>query len=335
MTKFSSKILVTGGAGFIGSEFVRQGVARGYKVVVIDKLTYAGDLTRLQSVKGQIIFYREDICHFPKVADIIKKEKPKAIIHFAAETHVDRSILDPYPFIKTNIKGTQNLIDGVRKFHISKYLHISTDEVYGEIKKGEFNESSSLSPNNPYSATKASADCLIKAAIRTHRLPAILIRPTNNYGPWQYPEKFIPVIILKALKNKKIPVYGRGLNIREWLHVSDCIAAILLILEKGQIGETYNIGSPFEKRNIDVARLALQYLQKSSDLIQFVRDRPGHDFRYSLNYDKIKKLGWQPHIKFEQGLISTIAWAKNHIHWLEGKVKFLSRYWRKVYKTLN
>lgn len=302
--------MITGGAGFIGSEFVRQSIKTGYKVIVVDKLTYAGDLKKLKEVEGKYKFYKTDICNKKKVEEIFKKEKPQTIVNFAAQTHVDRSIVNATPFIDTNIKGTQILLDVSKKYKIKKFIHISSDEVYGEIKKGKFSENSSLKPNSPYAASKAAADLLIKAYIRTYNFPALIVRPCNNYGPWQYPEKFIPVAICKVLKNEKIPVYAQGLNKREWLYVSDCTKAIALILKKGKIGEIYNVGSGVEKRNIDVAKSILKILGKPDSLIQFVKDRPGHDFRYALDSTKIHKLGWQPKRNFASGLEQTVYWFR-------------------------
>ncbi len=334
-----SKILVTGGAGFIGSAFVRlllrrdclrwssEMVARkrlsltyNYKVTVLDKLTYAGDLARLEAVKGKYKFYKADICDKKKVEQIFKKEKPDIIVHFAAATHVDRSIQNATPFIRTNVSGTQVLLDISRKYKIKKFLHISTDEVYGEIKKGSFTEDSPLKPNSPYAASKAAADLLVKSYIRTYNFPAIIVRPCNNYGPWQYPEKLIPVVISKALKNKKVPIYAEGLNVREWLYVDDCVAAIVKIAEKGRIGESYNIGSGSQRKNISVVSEILDCLGKPHRLIKFVRDRPGHDIRYSLNCSKVKnELGWKPKIGFNKGIKNTVEWYKNNIAWLENK----------------
>lgn len=312
------KILVTGGAGFIGSEFVRQGVRRGYEIIVIDKLTYAGDLKRLKEVKGRYKFYKIDICDRNQIESVFEKERPEIIANFAAQTHVDRSIVDAAPFIETNIKGTQILLDASGEFKIKKFIHISTDEVYGEIKKGKFFEESPLHPNSPYAASKAAADLLIKAYVRTYAFPAIIVRPCNNYGPWQYPEKLISLAILKVLKNKKVPIYGRGQNVREWLYVSDCAEAIFLILEKGKIGEIYNIGSGQEKRNIDVAKQILNILGKPKNLIEFVKDRPGHDFRYSLNFSRIKNdFGWTPKADFGKGIRKTVNWYKQNLDWLE------------------
>jgi len=320
MRKKLHKILVTGGAGFIGSEFVRQAVSRGYKVIVADKLTYAGDLARLKEVEGEYKFYKADICDKKSIESIFKKENPDAVMHFAAETHVDRSIQDTTPFIETNIKGTQVLLDVARKYKIKKFIQISSDEVYGEIKKGSFPEDSPLKPNSPYAASKASADLLIKAYIRTYNFPVIIVRPCNNYGPWQYPEKLIPLAILNILRNKKIPIYGKGKNIREWLYVDDCARAILLVLEKGNLGEIYNIGGAQEKRNTEVANRLLEIFKKKKNLIEFVKDRPGHDIRYFLDSGKIfAELDWKPQVNFEKGMRLTAEWYVQHKSWLFNK----------------
>ncbi len=313
------RIVVTGGAGFIGSEFVRQ-LARGLsRIIVIDKLTYAGDLKRLDSVKGRFKFYKTDICAKKKIDAIFRKEKPGIVTHFAAETHVDRSIIDSSSFITTNIIGTKVLLDACLKYQVKKFVHISTDEVYGEIEKGVFREDSPLKSNSPYSASKAAADLLVKSYIRTYGLPAIIVRPSNNYGPWQYPEKFIPVAIHRVLKGGKIPVYGRGLNVREWLYVSDCVEGIILIMKKGKPDEIYNLGSGFRKRNIDLAKTILDKMSKPHSLIEFVKDRLGHDLRYSLDSAKIRKLGWKPRIVLDRGLSKTVDWYKQNISWLNSK----------------
>ena len=312
MRKKLSKILVTGGAGFIGSEFVRQGVAKGQRIVIVDKLTYAGDLDRLKPVKSKYQFYKTDICDKKAIDNIFKRELPGSVVHFAAESHVDRSIEDASPFIETNIKGTQVILDACRKYRIEKLVSISTDEVYGEIKRGQFTEASPIQPNSPYSAAKAASDLLVRAYIRTYGLPAVIARPCNNYGPWQFPEKLMPVITLNALNNKKVPVYAKGENVREWLHVSDCARAIFLILERGRCGEIYNIGSSKECRNIDTVKTILKILKKPETLIEFVKDRAGHDFRYSLNCNKLKnELGWVPRIRFKDGLRETVRWYIN------------------------
>lgn len=317
------KLLVTGGAGFIGSEFVRQGVQRGYEIVVVDKLSYAGDLERIKEVKDSIRFYKVDIKDYASLDEIFKREKPEVVIHWAAESHVDRSIEDASPFFDTNVKGTQVILDISKKYGVERFLNISTDEVYGELTgDGQFYETSPLNPNSPYSVSKASADMLGRAYYRTYGLPVITVRPSNNYGPWQYPEKLIPVIILKALRNEKVPVYGKGLNIREWLYVSDCVDAVFEIMEKGKIGEIYNVGSGNERQNIEVVKLVLNLLNKSDDLIEFVKDRPGHDFRYSLNSDKIiKEIGWKSKTDFFDGIEKTVKWYIDHIDWVNSKIK--------------
>jgi len=324
------KILVTGGAGFIGSEFVRQGVLRGYSIVVLDKLTYAGDLRRLP--KGKIKFYKGDCAKRADVRAILQRERPEAIVHFAAETHVDRSILNAAPFIETNVKGTQTLLDAILVNPVERFLHISTDEVYGEKYLGKFQETDPLLPNSPYAASKAAADMLVRAYYRTYRLPVIIARPSNTYGPFQYPEKLIPLTILLAQENKKIPVYGTGKNIREWLYLSDGVEGIFQILEKGKVGETYNLGSGIEKENIEVVKETLTILKKPLELIEFIRDRPGHDFRYALATEKIKReLGWEAKTNFATGLEKTITWYLNNYQWLKTKAAAAKRYFRKAY----
>ena len=357
-------ILVTGGAGFIGSEFVRQAVKKNSRVVVIDKLTYAGDLERIKGVTEKVTFYKADITNKEFIEHIFEKEKPDVVVHFAAESHVDRSIIDAAPFIKTNIEGTQVLLDAAKRLWLSKegfgmkdlgfrvkdlgvedsgdmdksnqkpiFINIATDEVYGELGvNGQFYETTPLNPNSPYSVSKTSADMLGRAYFRTFGLPVITLRPSNNYGYWQYPEKLIPVVILKALNNEKIPVYGKGENIREWLYVADCVEAILSVIEKGKPGEIYNIGSGFEKKNIDVVKSILRILNKSEDLITFVKDRPGHDFRYSLNTDKINnEIGWYAKTDFETGMEMTVKWYLDNMDWVNKKLDYLRRYWEVVY----
>ena len=315
------KLLVTGGAGFIGSEFVRQGAEKSYRIAVVDKLSYAGDLKRLKEFKKEITFYRKNITDKDSLEHIFKTEKPDIVVHFAAESHVDRSIADPSPFLDTNIKGTQVLLDISKHYGIERFINISTDEIYGELTgKGQFYETTPLNPNSPYSVSKAAADMLGRAYHRTYGIPVITIRPSNNYGPWQYPEKLIPVVILKALSNKKVPVYGKGQNIREWLFVSDCVDAVFGISEKGKIGEIYNVGSGEEKRNIDVVKTVLKLLGKPEDLIEFTKDRLGHDFRYSLNSNKIcKQIGWKSKIHFHEGIEKTVKWNVDNMKWTKSK----------------
>jgi len=327
------KLLVTGGAGFIGSEFVRQAVKRAYQVAVIDKLTYAGDLERLKEVINKIKFYRADICNKKLIENIFAEEKPEAVVHFAAETHVDRSILTPQAFLKTNIDGTYNLLEASKRYGVKVFVNIITDEVYGEIREGKFTEASPLMPNSPYSVSKAAQDMLGRAYQRTYGLPVITVRPSNNYGPWQYPEKLIPVIILKALRDEPVPVYGDGSNVREWLYVEDCAEAIFKILQNGKPGEIYNVGSGIEKKNIEVVKAILSLLGKPESLIQFVKDRPGHDYRYSLSTEKIKReLGWKAKTGFEEGIENTVKWYLENKAWIEAKLRQLKKYWKKVYK---
>lgn len=328
------KLFVTGGAGFIGSEFVRQGVRRGYAIFLIDKLTYAGDMERIKEVEKEVAFYRIDITDKKSVERIFKTCKPDAVVHWAAESHVDRSILDASPFLETNIKGTQVLLEASKQKGVERFINISTDEVYGELEeKGQFYETTPLNPNSPYSVSKASADMLGRAYHRTYGVPVITVRPSNNYGPWQYPEKLIPVVILKAVNNEKIPVYGAGQNIREWLFVTDCVDAIFRILEKGRAGEIYNIGSGEEKRNIEVVKTILKLLGKKEDLIKFVKDRLGHDYRYSLNSGKIRKeLGWKTKMPFAEGIEETVKWYIENMKWVRSKLQYLTKYWDRAYK---
>jgi len=328
------KLLVTGGAGFIGSEFVRQAVKKGYQVIVVDFLTYAGDLERLKEVENDISFYQIDIKDYTNLEKVFKTEKPQVVIHFAAESHVDRSILEPRAFIQTNIEGTLNLLELSKIFKTERFINISTDEVYGELgESGKFKEESPLRPNSPYSVSKAAQDMLGRAYFKTYGLPVITVRPSNNYGPWQYPEKLIPVAIAKALKDEPIPVYGKGLNVRQWLYVADCAEAILIVMEKGVPGEVYNIASGVEKRNIEVVKTILEILNKPHSLIEFIQDRPGHDYRYSMDVRKIKKeLGWEAKTDFETGLKLTVEWYLNHRDWLEKKIEKLRDFWQKVYR---
>lgn len=329
----NKNMLVTGGAGFIGSEFVRQALNNGYKVSVVDSLTYAGDFERIQHIADKITFYKLNICSHSQIDEVFLKEKPSIVVHWAAESHVDRSLIDASPFIQTNVMGTKVLLDASKKYDISLFINVSTDEVYGELgENGQFTEETCLNPNSPYSVSKASQDMLARAYFRCYKLPVITVRPSNNYGRWQYPEKLLPVVILKALNNEKIPVYGSGDNVREWLHVSDCVKAVMMIIEKGKIGDIYNIGGANERKNIDVVKQILDIMNKPHSLIEFVKDRPGHDFRYSLNSTKIKdQTGWIPEITFEEGLSDTVNWYLSNIQWVNNKVGLLKEYWRQVY----
>jgi len=328
------KVLITGGAGFIFSRAAEFCLNSGYEVIILDKLTYAGDLERIKRFIDKIIFYQVDVCDFDKVRQIFSDHEPEIIIHAAAETHVDRSILDGKPFLESNIIGTYVMLECSKQFGIEKFINISTDEVYGELQEeGCFYETSPLMPNSPYAVSKTSADMLARSYYRTYGLPVITVRPSNNYGMFQYPEKLIPVVFLKAYNNEKIPVYGKGENIREWLYVDDTAEAILKIIEKGRIGEIYNVGSSEERRNIDVVKAILELMEKPSDLIEFVKDRPGHDFRYSMNCDKIKnELGWTSKVSFEEGLQKTISWYYENIDWLMKKIEQIRYYWSIAYK---
>jgi len=330
----SKNILITGGSGFIGSHFIHNLLSsdNDYKVFNFDNLSYAGDPQCLKSI-GQdkrYNFTKGDIRNIENVKKAFSYNID-IVVNFAAETHVDNSIRDPFIFEEINTRGVLNLLNSACECKVDKFIQISTDEVYGDIEEGEFGEESQIQPNSPYSASKAAADLFVRAYIRTYNLRAIIIRCSNNYGPWQYPEKFIPVIIYKALRDEKVPIYAKGLNIREWLYVTDCAKGIKTVLEKGKIGEIYNIGSGIEKKNIDVAKEILKTLGKPENLIEFVKDRPGHDYRYSLNFSKIRQLGWQPQYSFEKGMLQTANWYKNNLEWLENKVKPLQDYWKELY----
>ncbi len=336
MRKRIPKILITGGAGFIGSAFVRLLAKRGRfpkkgnVPIVLDSLTYAGDLKRLEEARGQFKFYKADICNRQRIDLILAKEKPEIVVHFAAESHVDRSINDATAFIQTNVAGTQVLMDACRKYGIKKFIFISTDEVYGEIPKGKFNEGSLIKPNSPYAASKAAADLLVQAYIRTYKFPALIIRPSNNYGPWQYPEKLIPLAILRLLSGAKVPVYGRGVNVREWLYVDDCAQGILQVVKRGKIGRVYNLGSNAESKNIDTVKLLLKTMGASPERFEFVSDRLGHDLRYSLDSRRISaELGWKPQVNLPDGLSQTVAWSLKHQDWLKSKLKEINRLYQK------
>ena len=309
------RLLITGGAGFIGSNFVRHMLNSEHEIVVLDKLTYAGRMENLQDIIDKIEFHRGDICNEEDVAKLAKDVD--AIINFAAESHVDRSIQTPEPFIRTDVLGTFRLLEACRKYNVDRFVHISTDEVYGSIEEGSFTELDPLDPSSPYSASKAGADLLCKAYYKTYGLPVLITRSSNNYGPYQYPEKLIPVLIIRALNNQPLPIYGDGTNVRDWLYVEDNCIAIKLVLEKGKAGEIYNIGANDELRNIDVAKLILKELDKPESLIRFVEDRPGHDYRYSLDTTKIRELGWKPKIKFKEGIKKTVEWYIKNRWWWE------------------
>ncbi len=321
--------LVTGGMGFIGSNFIRYALESNndLKIINVDKLTYAGNPKNLRDIEEKYTliykFYKADICDFEVVDEIIRKENVYYVINFAAESHVDRSIDNPRICCDTNIFGTQNLLSAARKNNIKKFVQISTDEVYGSLGFNDpaFVETSTLSPNNPYSASKASADLLVRAYHKTFDLPINITRCSNNYGPYQFPEKLIPLMIHNALNNRQLPVYGEGLNIRDWIHVNDHCEAILQVLKSGKIGEVYNIGGDSEIRNIDLIKKLLNILDKPESLITFIKDRPGHDLRYAINHEKITKmLNWKPKIKFNTGLEMTIKWYSEHQDWFNNVI---------------
>ncbi len=327
------RLLVTGGAGFIGSEFVREAVKRGHSVAVVDKLTYAADTARLEKVLEKIEFYRGCITNREFLEYIFQKERPEVVVHFAAESHVDRSILEPETFFMSNVLGTEVVLELSRRYPVERFVNISTDEVYGELgKEGSFKETDPLRPNSPYSVSKAAQDMLGRAYYRTYGVPVITVRPCNNYGPWQYPEKLIPVVIWKALNEEPVPVYGTGENVREWLYVSDCVRGIFEVIDRGAPGQIYNLGSGIERQNIQVVKAILKALNRSEDLIEFVKDRPGHDYRYSLNTEKtLREIGWKAEVSFEEGLKRTVNWYLEHRQWLKDKVHQLRDLWQKVY----
>lgn len=311
------KVLITGGAGFIGSNFIHYILSKynDYQVINLDKLTYAANLENLKDIEDNknYRFIHGDIADQEFIFKLFENEKFDIVINFAAESHVDNSILNPQIFTITNILGTQVLLDACRKYNIKRFHQISTDEVYGELPLDDksilFTEKTPLNPSSPYSASKASADMLVKSYYRTYSLPITISRCSNNYGPYQHLEKLIPLMISKAINNDNLPVYGNGLNVRDWLHVYDHCTAIDLIIHEGKIGEIYNIGGNNEKSNIDVVKIILKELGKSEKLIKYVNDRPGHDLRYAIDSTKIKTtLNWKPVYSFEKGILDTIKW---------------------------
>ena len=333
-------ILVTGGAGFIGSNFVRYMVNKysDYKIVVLDALTYAGNRENLQDLedKPNYEFHHGNICD----RDVVDKltAKCEVIINFAAETHVDRSILEAGSFIQTDVVGTFTLLEAAKKHKINRYIQISTDEVYGSIEDGSFSETSPLQPNSPYSASKASGDLLVRSYHKTYGLPTLITRSSNNYGPYQYPEKLIPLFITNAIDNLPLPLYGDGKNVRDWLYVLDNCEALDVVLHQGKDGEVYNIGGGNEMENIQITHSILELLSKPKSLIKPVEDRLGHDRRYSIKMDKVKQLGWKPQHNFDQALRETVQWYKdNEVWWrhIKDKQEAFKRYYREQYKTLS
>lgn len=315
------KILVTGGAGFIGSNFIRYMLKQheDYKIINLDKLTYAGNLENLKDVEDNpnYIFIKGDITDKNLVESLFFSYDIDYVINFAAESHVDRSIDDAQIFLKTNVIGTQVLLDVSKKVNVKKFLQVSTDEVYGSLgPTGYFTEQSPLSPNSPYSASKASADLLVKAYAHTYGLPVNITRCSNNYGPHQFPEKLIPLMIINAMNDKNLPVYGDGLNIRDWIYVEDHCRAIDMVIHHGTVGEIYNIGGNNERTNIDIVKYILKEIGKPESLIKYVKDRPGHDRRYAIDYTKIQEeLGWKPLYSFEEGMKKTIKWYLDNKGW--------------------
>ena len=315
------KILVTGGAGFIGSCFIRHLINKypDYKIINLDLLSYAGNLDNLTDISNNpnYTFIKGDICDRKLIGNIF--EEVDCCINFAAETHVDRSISQPDVFIHTNVLGTQNLLYLAKETKLHRYIQVSTDEVYGSLgSTGYFTENTPLAPNSPYSASKASADLLVRSYFKTYKTPVLITRCSNNYGPYQYPEKLIPLFINNALNDKPVPVYGDGLNVRDWLYVYDHCSAIDAVLHKGKDGEIYNIGGNNEKNNLEITDIILNKLNKPTSLKKFVEDRLGHDRRYAIDSSKIKnELGWEPEVDFEKGINITIDWYLNNIDWIE------------------
>ena len=328
------KLLVTGGAGFIGSNFVRQVLAKHpqYSILNLDKLTYSGNLHTLQDVMAdpRHTFVRGDICDRRKVQEVLSAGV-EAIVHFAAESHVDRSILDSAAFVKTNVLGTQCLLDAARAAGVRRFVLVSTDEVYGSAAPGEkFTEESRLAPNSPYAASKAGADLVARAYFRTYRFPVIITRCTNNYGPYQYLEKFLPLIITRALRGESIPVYGDGQQVRDWIYVTDHCAALDTILHQGREGEIYNLGAGNEWTNVEIARRILQLLGKPESLLTYVQDRPGHDRRYALESEKVQReLGWVPETTIEAGLQQMVDWYLANGDWIR---RVAARGYRSYYR---
>jgi len=333
--------LVTGGAGFIGANFVFYMLEKypADRIVCVDKLTYAGNLSTLSAVmeNPNFRFVKLDICHREGIYGLFEEEKPDAVINFAAETHVDRSIEDPEVFLRTNILGTQVLMDACRKYGIGRYHQVSTDEVYGDLPLDRpdllFTEQTPIRTSSPYSAAKASADLMVQAYCRTFGLPATISRCSNNYGPYQFPEKLIPLMIANALSDKPLPVYGQGLNVRDWLYVEDHCKAIDLIVRKGREGEVYNIGGHNEMRNIDIVKLLCRELGKPESLITYVADRKGHDMRYAIDPAKIHaELGWLPETMFADGIRKTVRWYLDNKQWWQTIVSGEYRdYYEKMY----
>lgn len=329
-------ILVTGGAGFIGANFLRLMVDKypEDRFINIDALTYAGNLKSLSGLENvpNYVFHKLNILD-EALEEVFRTEQPSAVIHFAAESHVDRSITGPMEFARTNVLGTLQLLELARKYQVTRYVQVSTDEVYGSLgPEGYFSEETPLQPNSPYSASKASADCFVRAAVETYGLNASITRCSNNYGPYQFPEKLIPLMISRALADQTLPVYGDGLNVRDWLYVEDHCRAIDLVLREGKAGEVYNIGGNNERSNLEIVKLILEFLGKPASLIQYVKDRPGHDRRYAIDSSKItKELGWSPDVPFDEGMRRTITWYLDNESWWR---EILSGEYREYYAAM-
>ena len=333
------KVLVTGGAGFIGSNFIRYALRNhpDWYVTNLDKLTYAGNLENLRDIERspRYSFIKGDIADRELVDALFRENRFDLVVNFAAESHVDRSILDPAPFVDTNIKGTQVLLEAARQHGISRFVQVSTDEVYGSLGPADppFTEKSPLRPNSPYAASKAAADMMVRAYYKTYGVPSIVTRCSNNYGPYQFPEKLIPLMITNALEDKPLPVYGDGQNVRDWIHVEDHCRAIDLVIQGGQAGEVYNIGARCEMKNLDVVRAVLEVLGKPESLITFVPDRPGHDRRYAIDATKIsRELGWKPRYRLLDVLPELVRWYQdNEAWWRRIKAGEYKNYYEKVY----
>ena len=312
-------ILVTGGSGFIGSNFIRHILEKypDYRVINLDKLTYAGNPDNLKDVEDNpnYLFVRGDICDPDTVDKLMQEQQIDHIVHFAAESHVDRSIMDGSAFVRTNLLGTYTLLDSALRHGINRFIHISTDEVYGSTNEGSFKETDVLNPSSPYSSSKAGSDLLARSYYVTYDLPVIITRCTNNFGPHQYPEKLIPLFITNLLEDKKVPVYGTGQNVRDWIYVLDHCRAIDFILQHGETGEVYNIGGGAERTNLEITEKILEILGTDGSMIEHVKDRPGHDFRYSLDCSKLKDIGWAPKYNFEDALEKTIGWYVENEWW--------------------
>ena len=335
------KIIVTGGAGFIGGNFVHYmlGKYKTYQIICLDKLTYAGNLETLEPAfkNSNFKFVKGDIADRPFIYNLFETERPDIIVNFAAESHVDRSIEDPEIFLKTNILGTNVLLDACKKYGIKRYHQVSTDEVYGDLPLDRpdlfFTEETPIHTSSPYSASKASADLLVQAYYRTFKVPVTISRCSNNYGPYHFPEKLIPLMIANALNNKPLPVYGKGENVRDWLYVEDHCRAIDMIIHNGRVGEVYNIGGHNERTNLQVVKTIIKELGKSEDLIKYVTDRPGHDMRYAIDPTKIKnELGWEPLTLFDEGIKKTIKWYLDNKEWWTNIINGeYQNYYKKMY----